>query len=883
MGQALFWLEAAMASVLFVALGVAVRARIRGTVWRGFLGVCWWVAAHAPWVVVIGALGFIYHALMFDGALGSFVLSLVAGVLFTAGAVIVSRRGRAPLPSEDGTLPPTWRTPRWKRGHDVLMALGMLQLIGWFVWLFLPGGGVWGRVVPLLGGVGCVVAAMLVYERGRKLPTKMPDAPPAKQAWRSEAWKWGCIGVMVLGSLLLVFGFASLVLVFTHHWSDGMFALCSVAGAIFVLLGGVVHIRGRVFLETIDGVARVPVLPAWRASRWKLGYLALAFLGALMLAGMTFWNLELAVRQEMAVLRVESGAIAQSVSSPRLPTSLNAAPLYAQAAGLELRDLLPPWTTESGRRHTAWHDKHTRITEWLEPKKGEFDPDNPEMLEFLRQQEPVFALLRKASRLPGYHSGISYAQPSVDAFMPSMAHIRGLGRLLCLSARVNAHQGNMVAAMEDVSTVLAMADHCADDPTLIAMLVSRAMTQLVFETFQYMSTHGEMTKEGLEAITLNPGRNFHDLVRRSFRMETAFGTYMFTMDDISSVFATWDNKEPSTREVILANFTTPWRVFLWRKDMEAYQQYVRRRDELNAMPFHQAVHELRGMDLLIRWPGGLLTAVIMPSLIKAVEMAVEMDAKHRLMILAVAMWQYRLAEGAFPDELDQLTPNYLLTVPVDPFSGQSMKMTRTEDGGVTITGYVEKPSGDLMMPGELDGYPVTGIGDAAFYECGGLTSVVIPASVTRIGHATFAGCVALTSVTIPDGVTSIDDSAFARCVALTSVTIPESITSISENVFEESGLTSVIIPGGVTSIGYCAFLNCTALTSVTIPDSVTRIGMGAFAGCSSLTSMTIPANVTDIEEDAFPIHKGFILDVTEGSAAEKSAIGSEIFHRFGDN
>ena len=29
------------------------------------------------------------------------------------------------------------------------------------------------------------------------------------------------------------------------------------------------------------------------------------------------------------------------------------------------------------------------------------------------------------------------------------------------------------------------------------------------------------------------------------------------------------------------------------------------------------------------------------------------------------------------------------------------------DGGATITGWVEEPSDDLMIPNELDGYPVT--------------------------------------------------------------------------------------------------------------------------------------------------------------------------------
>ena len=65
---------------------------------------------------------------------------------------------------------------------------------------------------------------------------------------------------------------------------------------------------------------------------------------------------------------------------------------------------------------------------------------------------------------------------------------------------------------------------------------------------------------------------------------------------------------------------------------------------------------------------------------------------------------------------------------------------------------------------------VTSIGDSAFTECIGLTSVTIPNSVTSIGYEAFYGCSGLTSVTISESVTSIGSSAFSECIGLTNVT-----------------------------------------------------------------------------------------------------------------
>ena len=53
------------------------------------------------------------------------------------------------------------------------------------------------------------------------------------------------------------------------------------------------------------------------------------------------------------------------------------------------------------------------------------------------------------------------------------------------------------------------------------------------------------------------------------------------------------------------------------------------------------------------------------------------------------------------------------------------------------------------------------IGDWAFWDCNGLTSINIPNSVTSIGEWAFMQCSSLTSINIPNSVTSIKPYAFA--------------------------------------------------------------------------------------------------------------------------
>ena len=147
---------------------------------------------------------------------------------------------------------------------------------------------------------------------------------------------------------------------------------------------------------------------------------------------------------------------------------------------------------------------------------------------------------------------------------------------------------------------------------------------------------------------------------------------------------------------------------------------------------------------------------------------------------------------------------------------------------------------------------VTKIGNYAFCNCSGLTSITLPSGVTEISEGAFGNCSGLTSLTLPSGVTSIGNYAFYGCSVLTSLTLPSGLTEIGEGAFSGcSVLTSLTLPSGVTSIGNYAFSGCRGLTSLTLPSGLTEIGYGTFSGCSGLTSITLPSGVTEIGELAF--------------------------------
>lgn len=88
-------------------------------------------------------------------------------------------------------------------------------------------------------------------------------------------------------------------------------------------------------------------------------------------------------------------------------------------------------------------------------------------------------------------------------------------------------------------------------------------------------------------------------------------------------------------------------------------------------------------------------------------------------------------------------------------------------------------------------------------------------AVTAIGDRAFNNCWGLSSVTLPNSIETIKDWAFSYC-SLNSIEMPNSVRTIRDGAFQGALLTSVSIPNSVTSLGYNAFLGCEQMESVSI-------------------------------------------------------------------
>jgi len=140
--------------------------------------------------------------------------------------------------------------------------------------------------------------------------------------------------------------------------------------------------------------------------------------------------------------------------------------------------------------------------------------------------------------------------------------------------------------------------------------------------------------------------------------------------------------------------------------------------------------------------------------------------------------------------------------------------------------------GDIVIPSTLGGYPVTAIGDGAFSDKKGITSITFPESVRRFGHDVFIRSTDIERVYFKDFKTFCEMDFGEKSHPL-SYSMKIYFDGIE---FDFTG--EVVIPEGVERIGDSVFYNCPA-TAITIPSSVKSIGSAAFAVCGNVRIVNV--------------------------------------------
>ncbi len=476
-------------------------------------------------------------------------------------------------------------------------------------------------------------------------------------AWTSR-WRWS----LLRWALPLIV--AGLVLAPTGVTAYGLWFLArrgpvSWTSFVAVVLWGLAFLIGIIVVIPLG-------LRAGLASRpWSRRALGLAFLVAAVLTAITLSNLDVAVKAQLAAVRVEAGARALALVPPHLVGVPNAAPVYRKAfAAFTPTDQLPALSTFD---RTA------------------FDPADRKMRAFLDSQQRGLTLLREAAAIPhcAFERDWSGDTAPLDLARPELPALQHGATLLAYDALARASRKDAHGAIDDVAAIFAIARHI-HDPLLIDLLTAARIEHIGTQALEDILARIAIEPADLARLNLKTADSFRDQLRRTLAMEEAWGLAAIVMIATGRMRASSDFQAQTHMDALgEALLATPiYRVFFLEDDLATYRRHMRTMRDNVALPtaamfdaFDRHEHQLRATR-----GGGILAGLLIPAAYRVASYALDVDARRALVRVAIAAVSYKAKLGHYPEAIGDLVPEFLPEVVLDPYDGRSLRLRSTRDG-----------------------------------------------------------------------------------------------------------------------------------------------------------------------------------------------------------
>ena len=269
--------------------------------------------------------------------------------------------------------------------------------------------------------------------------------------------------------------------------------------------------------------------------------------------------------------------------------------------------------------------------------------------------------------------------------------VRDASRLCWLAAVVHAEDGDLEAALDALDDLGTLAAALNERPVFGEGLVSMTCLGMQFACAERIMETGEIPADAIrrlrQQLAANAGRTS---LRWPFIAELATAHFMFTELPAHEA-AAYEFGHVSWQLRLLLLVPT-----LRERDAMTYYGHMQRRIEATEQPPRRRLavtDEIRAEALALELngpPTSWYSMVTAPSYDATVRKEVAVQMRARAAQAALAAEQYRLANGRWPDSLDQLVPGLLAEVPEDAFSDGQVIYRRTEHG---IAVYSVGPDG----------------------------------------------------------------------------------------------------------------------------------------------------------------------------------------------
>jgi hypothetical protein len=261
---------------------------------------------------------------------------------------------------------------------------------------------------------------------------------------------------------------------------------------------------------------------------------------------------------------------------------------------------------------------------------------------------------------------------------PQIQQLRGLVRIMSLRTRVALARGKPDVALESIEASLAAGRSFEHQPSLVAHLVRVAVTGVALDDIEDLLAKADLTDEQLVRLqTQVQAVNVSDGLTGALVGERGLGFHSFHTFPPT----------PATGPAPAASGPMAGGELTSPRPCLVYLSVMQELIDASHLPAPKSLDEVRQVNARLATQArasnpltrmnAFAAAQAVPAADAAFSATARTQAVRDLLLMAIAAKRHKLKHGSDPASPNDLVPEFLPSIPIDPFDGQPLRMKVT--------------------------------------------------------------------------------------------------------------------------------------------------------------------------------------------------------------
>ena len=294
--------------------------------------------------------------------------------------------------------------------------------------------------------------------------------------------------------------------------------------------------------------------------------------------------------------------------------------------------------------------------------------------------------VRAAIRQHQFHFPLKLSD-GMMLLLPHLTEIRNEAQQLRIAGELSSERGEVNAAVDQLADVFLTGDTLRTEPLLISQLVRMACYTMGIGSAERLISRQKLSEQQLDRIeTMIDGIQLTNSLRRALLSERVMFSDFYEsgrgwLDPSAANEASEQTKVQAGMTFLSVTGLKSADRRLMFGTMEKALELADKNDADSRVEF-QGLFEKCAVEAH-RFPPKILSMMLLPSLKKIPDRFASIEVRCSAMRVALAVERYRLRhDDKLPGKLEDLTPEFLKKVPVDPFDGQPLRFRLLTNGYV---------------------------------------------------------------------------------------------------------------------------------------------------------------------------------------------------------